>query len=242
MTISTVRVRHVVLCTSDLDAAERRLTYLFGLAVTQRDDFAEEFGLRNAVFALGDTFIEVCEPIADSVPAARFLAAQRGDAGYMVCIQVGDLSAASERAAASGVRTVYAYDDRPLNGALASARHLHPRDTGGTFFTLEHPSPPHAWPYGGEAWHLHRRGQVVGGIVGVEVAARHPRRVAERIAGIAGAAVGHDGHVVVDCGEIRITEASGDAPDRLIAIDLEATDRDRAGEVHVVARTRIRLV
>lgn len=242
MTISSARVRHVVLCTSDLDTVERRLTDLFGLAVTQRDDFAEEFGLRNAVFALGDTFIEVCEPIADSAPAARFLVAQGGDAGYMVCIQVGDLAAASDRAAASGVRTVYAYDDRQLNGALASARHLHPRDTGGTFFTLEHPQPPDAWPYAGEAWHLHRRDHVVGRVVGVEISARRPRQVAERIAGIAGATVGEEGHVAVGGGEIRITEAPADSPDRLTAIDLEATDRDRAGERHVVARTRIRLV
>lgn len=242
MTVSKTRVRHVVLCTSDLDAVERRLTDLLGVAVTQRDDFAEEFGLRNAVLALGDTFIEVCEPVVDSAPAARFLLAQGGDAGYMVCIQVDDLPAAAERAAAADVRTVYAFDDRPLNGASASARHLHPGDTGGTFFTLEHPQPPQAWPYAGEAWHLHRREQVVGGIVGVEIAARNARRVAERIADIAGVGVGRDGHVAVDGATIRFTESGGESPDRLTAIDLEATDRERVGEVYVVARTRIQLV
>lgn len=234
-------LRHVVLCTADLDRVEAEIIRCFDLPVTQRDDFEQEFGLRNAVFTVGDTFLEVCQPLRRDAPTARFLAAQGGDAGYMACIQVDDLHQVDERLADAGIRVAYAFDRRNINGGIASARHLHPRDTGGTFFTIEQPDPPASWPYAGPAWHLHRRHRVVKSLAAVEVAAADPGAVLERVAAAAGTTCDPSG---IDFGGVRLRASSAPTgtPDRIIGIDLAASDLDRVGEEHVIAGTRFRLV
>jgi hypothetical protein len=234
-------LRHVVLCTADLDRVEAEIIRCFDLPVTQRDDFEQEFGLRNAVFAVGDTFLEVCQPLHSDAPTARFLAAQGGDAGYMACIQVDDLSQVDRRLATARIRVAYAFDGRLINGGVASARHLHPRDTGGTFFTIEQPDPPSSWPYAGPGWHLHRRCRVVEALAAVEVAAADPGAVLVRVATAAGATADPNG---IDLGGVRLRASLAPAgtPDRIIGVDLIASDKNRAGEEHVIAGTRIRLV
>lgn len=241
LTADRPRLRHVVVCTHDLDAVEAEIASWLDVPVTQRDDFEAEFGLRNAVFTVGDSFLEICQPIHDDAPTSRFLAAQGGDAGYMACVQVPDLMAADEMIAAAGVRVAYAFDRRSINGGTASARHLHPRDTGGTFFTIEQPDPASSWPYAGPAWHLHRRCRVVTGLAGVEVVAADPAAVLSRIAASVGVDVGPDG---IDLGGVclRATASTDGGPDRLAAIDFTAADPARAGEERVIAGTRFRIV
>ena len=72
-----------------------------GLGEPFADPGVGAFGLHNAVYAIGDTFLEVVSPTQPDTTAGRYLD-RHGDGGYMVIFQLADLDAARERAAAMG--------------------------------------------------------------------------------------------------------------------------------------------
>ena len=141
------RLRQAVIAAQDLDAVAGQLRSKLGLAEPYLDPAVERFGLRNAVFALGDTFVEVVSPIRPDAPAARLLERRGGDTGYMLMFQLDDLAAARERARAMGVREAF---EVSLEGI--SEVHLHPADMRGAIVALSRPEPPDAWQWGGPGW------------------------------------------------------------------------------------------
>src|SRR5688572_1798737 len=102
-----VRLRQAVIAAADLDAVAGRLRDELSLGEPYSDPMIIHFGLRNAVFALGDTFLEVVSPVQDGTAAGRFLERRGGDGGYMLMFQVDDVSAARERARELGIREVF---------------------------------------------------------------------------------------------------------------------------------------
>src|SRR5687768_18541556 len=104
------RLRQAVFAARDLDAAAARLRSQLGLGEPFADPAVAYFGLRNAVFAIGDQFLEVVSPVRDDAAAARLLERRGGDCGYMAMFQVDDVAAARTRARAAGVREVFEVD------------------------------------------------------------------------------------------------------------------------------------
>ena len=70
------------------------------------------FGLRNAVFAIGDTFLEVVAPVRDDTTAGRYLERRGGDGGYMALFQVPDVADARRRVADLGESRVQVLTQR----------------------------------------------------------------------------------------------------------------------------------
>jgi len=120
------RLRQAVFAAADLESAVARLRGELELGEPFNDPAVANFGLRNAVFAIGDTFLEVVSPDADGTSAGRLIERRGGDCGYMAMFQVADVAAARARAAAEGVREVFAVDLDEITEA-----HLHPVDIGG---------------------------------------------------------------------------------------------------------------
>lgn len=145
------RLRQAVIAASDLDAVAGQLRSKLGLGEPYFDPGVEHFGLRNAVFALGDTFLEVVSPIRPDASAARLLERRGGDTGYMLMFQVEDLDAARERVRAAEVREVF---DVSVDG-MAEV-HLHPADMRAAIVSLSRPQPPGAWRWGGPGWENRR--------------------------------------------------------------------------------------
>jgi Glyoxalase-like domain len=141
------RLRQAVLAAADLDVATSTLRAGLPLGEPFADPGVAYFGLRNAVFALGDTFLEVVSPVQDGTAAGRWLARRGGDCGYMVMFEVDDLPGARERVAAQGVREVFQVDLDDM-----AEVHLHPADMRGAIVALSAPSPPGAWRWGGPGW------------------------------------------------------------------------------------------
>jgi hypothetical protein len=141
------RLRQAVIAARDLDAVAGQLRAKLGLAEPYEDPGVERFGLRNAVFALQDTFLEVVSPIRPDAPAARLLERRGGDTGYMLMFQVDDLESARQRVRDMEVREVL---DVSLDGM--SEVHLHPADMRGAIVSLSRPQPPGAWRWGGPDW------------------------------------------------------------------------------------------
>ncbi len=141
------RLRQAVLAARDLDAVVGQLRATLGLGEPYADPGVEHFGLRNAVFALGDTFLEVVSPIRPDTSAGRLIERRGGDCGYMLMFQVEDLAAARERVREHGVREVFEISLDDIEEV-----HLHPADVRAAIVSLSRPTPPESWRWGGPDW------------------------------------------------------------------------------------------
>jgi hypothetical protein len=157
------RLRQAVVTARSLEPVARRLTEELGLGEPFADPGVGRFGLRNAVFALGDTFLEVVSPVEDGTAAGRLLERRGGDCGYMLMFQVDDLAPARGRVAEHGVREVFEVSLPDM-----AEVHLHPADMRGAIVSLSEPRPPESWRWGGPGWgeraapHVSLAGAVVG--------------------------------------------------------------------------------
>jgi hypothetical protein len=177
------RLRQAVLAARDLEPTVEQLRDEFGLGMPYRDPAVAHFGLTNAVFAIGDTFLEVVSPMTSGAnPATRQLERSGGDlCGYMAMLQVDDLAAARERARAANVREVF-----EIELADIAEVHLHPADMRGAIVSLSVPQPTGSWRWGGEGWSARA---VPGGVTGITIAVADPDMVSARWATIAGGTI-----------------------------------------------------
>jgi Glyoxalase-like domain len=144
------------------------------LAEPFADPGVAQFGLRNAVMALGDTFIEVVAPLRAGTAAGRFLD-RRGPGGYMVIFQVADLEAARGRARSLGIREVWRTELPDI-----AAVHLHPADVGAAIVSLDRPLPSESWRWAGPAWTGAAPAHGEGGVTGVTLSGPEPEALAQR--------------------------------------------------------------
>jgi hypothetical protein len=175
------RLRQAVFAVSDLDAWVEKLRSELGLGEPYADPAVEYFGLRNAVFAVGDQFFELVSPVQDGTAAGRQIERQGGDCGYMAMLQVEDVAAARERARALGVSEVFEVEFDDITEA-----HLHPAQVGGAIVSVSQPTPASSWRWGGEGWSSRA---AEGSIVGLQVAVPGAEAVAGRWREIAGGAI-----------------------------------------------------
>jgi hypothetical protein len=181
MTRPRLRLRQAVVAAVDLDSAARRLHDELALGEPFADPGVEYFGLRNAVFALGDTFLEVVSPLREGTAAGRLLERRGDDCGYMLMFQVDDLAAARARAAAAGIREVFEVSFDDMNEV-----HLHPANMRGAIVSLSAPAPPATWRWGGPDWE--RRSAAGLALAGAVLAVRGAAEVAARWSDVLGGA------------------------------------------------------
>jgi hypothetical protein len=172
MPTSLPRLRQAVVAAVELEPVAEQLRRALGLGEPYNDPGVSYFGLHNAVFAIGDQFLEIVSPLRDDTAAGRLIERRGGDCGYMLMFQVADLAAARERAAATGVREVFEVELDDI-----SEVHLHPADMQGAIVALSAPTPESAWRWGGEGW---AERAAPGGLTGVTVAVSDPAAVRER--------------------------------------------------------------
>jgi catechol 2,3-dioxygenase-like lactoylglutathione lyase family enzyme len=207
-----VRLRQAVLVVHDRDAACARLGDGLGLHAPFHDENVGLFGLHNAVYALGDDFLEIVSPIRDGTAAGRELD-RRGEGGYMLLFQVDDLTAARRRAAALGVRAVWGID---LNDIAAT--HLHPGDVGGTIVSIDRPDPPESWRWGGPEWTGQAGTGAPGRLTGATVRVAEPERTAARWGEVLG--LTPDGAMLRLDGDQHVRFEAGDDDLAEIAVEL----------------------
>lgn len=143
-----MRIRQIVFAAPELAPARALLAGLLQLAPPYRDPGVAEFGLDNAVFALGDQFVEIVSPIQPDTACGRHLA-RLGSSGYMLIFQTDDLARERARWDAMGVRRIW---NRDLDDIRAS--HLHPKDVGAAIVSVDEPRPAASWRWGGPDWHV----------------------------------------------------------------------------------------
>jgi hypothetical protein len=216
-----VRLRQAVLVAAELEPVAERLRAELGLGEPFADPGVAEFGLRNAVFALGDTFLEVVSPVASGTAAGRRLARLGGDGGYMVIFQVDDLEGARARVERLGVRVVWQIDLPDMAGT-----HLHPADVPGAIVSLDRPVPPESWRWGGPDWVGRAGAGARGRVIGATIAVRDPDGAATRWGEVLGLPTGR-GELAVEDG--RVAFAANAAEPGLVEIAVAVPDDVRRG-------------
>ncbi|HEX7884440.1 MAG TPA: VOC family protein [Phenylobacterium sp.] len=245
-----MRLRQIALVGQDLEAARGEITDVLGLGAAYADPGVGKYGLHNAVWPVGDTFLEVVSPMREGTTAGRLLEKRQGDGGYMVILQTDDLDAARARVAEKGVRIADRFD-----GEGVAFTHLHPRDLGGAIVSIDHMVPATRWEWGGPDWQANVRTDVSLEIVGAELQADDPTAMAERWAEVLGLEMRRDGvSLGLQGGEIRFVKALDGRGEGLRAFDVRVRDPvdvlaraarrgglDSEGQV-TLCGTRVRLV
>ncbi len=180
----TVRLRQAVLVAPELEPAASVLRRGLGLGEPYHDPGVAEFGLTNAVFAIGDCFLEVIAPARPGTAAGRYLE-RAGPGGYMLIFDLQDLDGARNRAERLGIRVVWRIDLPDISGT-----HLHPADIGGAIVSLDRSRPYGSWRWGGPAWTGRVGTAGPGRLTGVTVAVADPAAAAERWGDVLGVAPG----------------------------------------------------
>jgi catechol 2,3-dioxygenase-like lactoylglutathione lyase family enzyme len=247
-----MRLRQIALVAADLAAAKADIAAVLGVQYSYEDPGVGKYGLRNAVFPVGDTFLEVVSPKVAGTAAGRLLEKRGGDGGYMVILQVDDLARARARVAAAAARIA---DQSDVNGA--SFTHIHPKDIGGAILSLDFMNPKERWEWGGPHWQSHVCTDTTLKIVGAELQANDPKHMAARWAEVLGSSALADGaawRIEMDDGEIRFADDIDGRGEGLGAFDVVVHDRaavrasaaargslSKDGTV-ILAGTRVRLV
>ncbi len=120
-------VHHLGIAVDDLDAAILVYSDLFG-AILEHRERVEEQGVDAASLRVGDSRIELLQPIGPDTPVGKFLA-KRGPGMHHVAFEVEDLAAELERLKA---RDVLLIDETPRRGMFGlQVAFVHPEATGG---------------------------------------------------------------------------------------------------------------
>lgn len=144
---SLPRLRQIALVATDLADACRRIEAELGLRDPFHDPGVGEFGLANAVYEIGDTFLEVVSPVTEGTTAGRYLDRRGGDSGYMALFQVESTPHTRERVAGLHLRVVWQIDLPDISGT-----HVHPQDLRGAIVSFDTPIPPDSWRWAGPRW------------------------------------------------------------------------------------------
>ncbi len=247
-----MRLRQIALVAKDLAAARADISAVLGIDYAFDDPGVGKYGLRNAVFPIGDTFLEVVSPKQPGTTAGRLLEKRGGDGGYMVILQVDDLAQALARVREASARIA---DQMDQGGAAFT--HIHPKDIGGAILSLDRMVPQERWEWGGPIWQSHVCTDTSVKVAGAELQAKDPARMAARWAQVLGRAALEDAgtwRIRLDDGEIRFSADRDGRGEGLGAFDILVRDvaavRAKAAKrglldpdgVVVLAGTRVRLI
>ena len=122
-----LRLRQVCLAARTLEPVVGDIAAIFGLKVCHRDPNVARYGLENALFPVGDSFIEIVAPTREGTAAGRFLERQRGQGGYMLILDCDNAERRRTHAEQMGIRVANLIRHEDYLGVQ-----LHPRDSGAT--------------------------------------------------------------------------------------------------------------
>ncbi len=179
--LSGPRLRQVALAARDCGQVAGELRRAFGWPPPFHDPGVGQFGLTNAVFTVGDTFVEVVAPAQPDTTAGRYLKRRGGNTGYMAIFQVPDLAAARRRVTSLGVRVIWVADLPDI-----AATHLQPGDAPGAIGSLDWAAPERSWRWAGPSWTGRVPEHAAGGVTGLTIEVNDPAAAARRWAAVLG--------------------------------------------------------
>ena len=129
------KLNHVALAVPDLVAAAAVYRETLGAAVSDPQALPEH-GVTVAIVDLGNSRVELLEPLGEDSPIARFLERNPSGGMHHLCFEVADIIVARDKLQQQGARVLG--DGEPKQGAHGKpVLFLHPKDFSGTLIELE---------------------------------------------------------------------------------------------------------
>jgi LAO/AO transport system kinase len=130
---SEAKIHHVGIAVRSLEEASSRFGGLLGLREGARYELPE-FGVKVLFLPVGDSNLELLEPLGQGSTVASFLA-RRGEGVHHVCFEVDDIEKSLAEFAAQGARLI---DEKPRPGAGGHlVAFVHPKSTHGVLVELK---------------------------------------------------------------------------------------------------------
>ena len=132
------KIDHIGIAVHSIDQARTFYEQALGLECERIEEVASQ-KVRTAFFTLGETHIELLEPMDDSSPIAKFLE-KRGEGVHHIAYLSDDLTAQLERTRKADCMLI---NEHPVTGAGGKQiAFLHPKSTGGVLTEIcENPEP-----------------------------------------------------------------------------------------------------
>ena len=126
-----MKIDHIGIAVADIETAIATYAGALGLRPELVEEIAEQ-GVRAHHLPVGETRIELLEPIDEGSPIARFLA-RRGPGIHHIAFSVDDFDAERAHMIASGLEPI----GEPSVGAGGKRiQFFHPRSTGGVLIEI----------------------------------------------------------------------------------------------------------
>jgi methylmalonyl-CoA/ethylmalonyl-CoA epimerase len=127
-----MRIHHVGVAVTDLDASIELYRSVFGAELVQRAANESE-GLEAAFMRTGDGEVELMSATRDDSPVGKFLA-KRGPGLHHVAYAVPDIDQALAQAREGGLELIDETPRRGMHGTLIAF--IHPKSVGGVLTEL----------------------------------------------------------------------------------------------------------
>ncbi len=127
------RVHHTGVVVRSLDEAYALFRDTLGLALL-KEELLPDQGVRAALLDLGNSLLELLEPVQPDTGIARYLE-RRGEGLHHVCLETDDIHAELARLASQGVPLI---DEAPRAGLTGTIAFLHPSALHGVLVELVH--------------------------------------------------------------------------------------------------------
>jgi methylmalonyl-CoA/ethylmalonyl-CoA epimerase len=128
------KIHHVGVVVPDLDCAMALWRDLLGLTLTKCQT-AQDQGVKAALLQVGESEIELLEPLSPDNGVGKFLA-RRGGGLHHVCFETEDVARELDGAKAKGIQLI---DQKPRPGLAGMICFLHPKATRGVLVEYAQP-------------------------------------------------------------------------------------------------------
>lgn len=201
---------------------------LIGISLADRFPGVDQYGLGTAFYTVGDEFFEIVYAAERGTAADKFIDRRGGiDTGFIVMLEVDDLSVYRQRADQLGLRIVDQLDNP--KGAYFQ---LHPKDTAGAYLALYQMYGEGAgdtdgpWMYGGESWRESRNTDVATGIRGAEIQSVDPSAACAKWAEFLGLTPSADSTIELRGGRLTFVPDVDDRGDGLAGCEIAVRNPD----------------
>jgi methylmalonyl-CoA/ethylmalonyl-CoA epimerase len=133
--MSTDRLDHIAIAVLNLEEALKFYRDQLGLPLLEIE-VVQDQGVRVAKLDLGNTHIELLEPLSEDTPVGKFLK-HHGPGLHHLCVGTANIIEKLDTFKQSGSRLI---DEQPRLGASgAKIAFIHPKSTGGVLLELSQP-------------------------------------------------------------------------------------------------------
>ena len=128
------KIHHIGIVVRSLDEAYGFYRDALSLPV-HKEAIIQDQGVRAALLSIGESEIELLEPVSPDTGVARFLA-QRGEGLHHLCFETDDIGRELETARRRGVTLI---DQQPRAGLAGTICFLHPKSSHGVLIEYAQP-------------------------------------------------------------------------------------------------------